>query len=134
MPHITSRLDFRNIKHLVSVLSWRILHFVDNSERVGRQKYRTKPLRFGDFIRLEVSVIGMSSRRGLALQPMWQCHRGRSGKLLWGPVWWSMGAALSPLPPALRGLVHIFRLTNFVVVVVNNLHSRGSSPDVYYFE
>ena len=55
MPHITSRLDFRNLKHLVSVLSWRILHFVDNSERVGRQKYRTKPLRFGDFVRLEVS-------------------------------------------------------------------------------
>ena len=50
-----------------------------------------------------LKAIGSDNRRGLALQRMWQCHRGRSAKLLWGPVWWSMGAALTPLPPLFGG-------------------------------
>ena len=55
----------------------------------------------------------LNCRRGLALVRMRHCRRGRSANLLWGPVWWPMGAALIPLPPALRGPVHICRFDKF---------------------
>ena len=40
----------------------------------------------------------LATSRGLALVQMRQCRRGRSTKLLWGLVWWAMGAQ-PPGPP-----------------------------------
>ena len=52
-------------------------------------------------------------RGGLALLLRCQCNRGRPARSWWGPVCFPMGAALTPLPPALRGPVHIGRFDKF---------------------